>query len=55
MSKYNSLTSEVIKELESIVGEEYVLTEKEKIEQYKTDEETDEIAEELVTLEDSEE
>ena len=40
MSEYKPVTSEVIEALKTAVGSEYVLTEPEKLDAYKTDEET---------------
>ena len=40
MSEYKPVTSEVIEALKVVVGSEYVLTELEKLDAYKTDEET---------------
>lgn len=42
MVKYNNVTDEVVQNLAKIVGHEHVITDKEKLETYKTDEETDE-------------
>jgi glycolate oxidase len=41
VSKYNKVTEEVIEELKKVVGDEFVYTDSEKLDNYKTDEETD--------------
>ena len=41
MAKYNPLTPELVKELESIVGEKNVTVDPDKLETYSHDEETD--------------
>ena len=41
MSNYNPVTEEVIAALKAAVGESYVYSDPEKLNQYKTDEETD--------------
>ena len=41
MSNYNPVTEEVISALKAAVGESYVYSDPEKLNQYKTDEETD--------------
>ncbi len=42
MAKYNPVTAELIARLQAVVGEQYVYTDAETLDQYKTDEETDE-------------
>lgn len=41
MEKYNPITQEVLEKLNALVGEKYVWTDPDHLEQYKTDEETD--------------
>ena len=44
MAKYNPLSTELVKELESIVGAKNITVDPEKMETYSHDEETDRIA-----------
>ncbi len=41
MENYNPITQEVLEKLNALVGEKYVWTDPDHLEQYKTDEETD--------------
>lgn len=41
MAKYNPVTEVIIKELQAIVGEKYVLTDADKMDKYSHDEVTD--------------
>ena len=42
MTEYNTVTPEFIDKLRAVVGAEYVFTDGETLDKYKTDEETDE-------------